>query len=111
MLMLVWMTVIGVVLSVIMFIVNRWVDSKKSIEKEEVYECGFDVFEKSREMNIRFFVVGMLFLLFDLETVILYSWLGGIESIGKKGYIVMIEFIVELVLGYVIVWKRGGLQI
>ena len=76
-----------------------------------VYECGFDPFESSRvPFSVKFFLVGILFLIFDLEISFLFPWGVVSNSIGSWGYWVMIIFLIVLTLGLVYEWALGGLE-
>jgi len=85
-------------------------------EKLTEYECGFPAFEDSRsQFDVRFYLVAILFIIFDLEAAFLFPWAVslGPESqggIGWPGWIAMIVFLGELVLGYVYAWKKGALE-
>ena len=80
-------------------------------EKVSVYECGFDPFESSRiPFNVRFFLVGILFLIFDLEISFLFPWSVVSNQINLLGFWIMILFLIILTLGLIYEWILGGLD-
>lgn len=81
------------------------------IEKVSVYECGFDPFESSRiPFSVRFFLIGILFLIFDLEISFLFPWSVVYNQISLFGYWTMIIFLFILTLGLIYEWMKGGLE-
>ncbi len=75
------------------------------------YECGMPLEETARKRaSIRFYVVAMLFILFDIETAFLYPWAVMFRRMGLFGFGEMLVFLGVLVVGYVYCWRRGGLQ-
>jgi NADH-quinone oxidoreductase subunit A len=79
-------------------------------EKNSVYECGFEPYEDSRNtFEIRFFIVGILFLLFDIEALFIYPWSVNFYVIDSLTFWVMFDFIIELLLGFFYLWQIGGL--
>ena len=84
---------------------------KPSAEKLTEYECGFPAFEDSRsQFDVRFYLVAILFIIFDLEAAFLFPWAVSLEHSGWVGWTAMMIFIGELVLGYIYVWKKGALE-
>ena len=84
---------------------------KPSAEKLTEYECGFPAFEDSRsQFDVRFYLIAILFIIFDLEAAFLFPWAVSLEHTGWVGWTAMIVFIAELVLGYIYVWKKGALE-
>lgn len=80
-------------------------------EKVSVYECGFDPFGDSRQkFEIRFFLVGILFIIFDLEISFLFPWSLVLSDIHIFGYWTMIIFLAILTIGLVYEWLKGGLE-
>ena len=87
--------------------------SKRREEREKMlgYECGFDTIGSIREeYDVKFYMIGMLFIILDLEASYIFPWLVNLERIGGEGIIGMIDFIVELMIGIVYVWRVGGLE-
>ncbi|MFW2830248.1 NADH-quinone oxidoreductase subunit A [Sphingomonas sp. ID0503] len=75
------------------------------------YECGFPAFEDSRaQFDVRFYLVAILFIIFDLEAAFLFPWAVSLREIGWTGWASMMVFLAELALGYVYAWKKGALE-
>ena len=80
-------------------------------DKLAEYECGFPAFEDSRaQFDVRFYLVAILFIIFDLEAAFLFPWAVSLGSIGIAGWAAMMIFLVELTLGFVYAWKKGALE-
>ncbi|MBN9116510.1 MAG: NADH-quinone oxidoreductase subunit A [Pandoraea sp.] len=74
-------------------------------------ECGFEAFEDARmKFDVRYYLVAILFILFDLETAFLFPWGVALRDIGWVGFISMMGFLLELLIGFVFLWKRGALD-
>lgn len=79
--------------------------------KLSVYECGMPEFSDARQRyNVRFYIIAMLFVIFDVETVFLFPWAVAFDVLGIFGLIEMIIFIIILVFGYFYAWKKGALE-
>ncbi len=75
------------------------------------YECGFPAFEDSRaQFDVRFYLVAILFIIFDLEAAFLFPWAVSLGAIGFGGWLAMMIFLAELTLGFVYTWKKGALE-
>ncbi|MBN2644826.1 MAG: NADH-quinone oxidoreductase subunit A [Desulfuromonadaceae bacterium] len=84
---------------------------KYSAVKFAPYECGMPLFGTARErFSVKFYIVAMLFILFDIEAVFLYPWAVVFKRLGMFGFIEMGVFIVILLVGYAYVWKKGALE-
>ena len=80
-------------------------------DKLAEYECGFPAFEDSRaQFDVRFYLVAILFIIFDLEAAFLFPWAVSLGSIGIAGWAAMMIFLIELTLGFVYAWKKGALE-
>jgi len=80
-------------------------------DKLAEYECGFPAFEDSRaQFDVRFYLVAILFIIFDLEAAFLFPWAVSLGSIGVAGWAAMMIFLAELTLGFVYAWKKGALE-
>lgn len=80
-------------------------------EKMAEYECGFPAFEDSRaQFDVRFYLIAILFIIFDLETAFLFPWGVALRDIGWPGFIAMMIFLLEFLLGFAYIWKKGGLD-
>ena len=77
--------------------------------KTSAYECGFENFSDARmQFDIRFYLVAILFIVFDLEIAFLFPWAVVIDSLGVNGLIVMSVFLLILVIGFIYEWKKGA---
>jgi NADH-quinone oxidoreductase subunit A len=84
---------------------------QKDEEKLSPYECGFDAFEDSRmKFDVRYYLVAILFIIFDLEIAFLFPWAVSLDSIGGFGLIAMAIFLTLLVVGFIYEWKKGALE-
>ena len=80
-------------------------------EKLSPYECGFEAFEDARmKFDVRYYLVAILFILFDLEIAFLFPWAVVIREIGTFGFISMMIFLAILVVGFIYEWKKGALD-
>ena len=80
-------------------------------DKLAEYECGFPAFEDSRaQFDVRFYLVAILFIVFDLEAAFLFPWAVSLEQTGIAGWAAMMLFLVELTLGFAYAWKKGALE-
>jgi NADH-quinone oxidoreductase subunit A len=75
------------------------------------YECGIDPVDSARgRYTVRFYIVAILFVVFDVETIFLFPWAVLFKSLGMFGFIEMLVFLLILVVGYVWIWKKGALE-
>ena len=97
---------------VLPMIVSRFTGAHKpTADKLSEYECGFPAFEDSRsQFDVRFYLVAILFIVFDLEAAFLFPWAVSLKHIGWTGWAAMMVFIFELVLGLAYAWKKGALE-
>ncbi len=80
-------------------------------DKLAEYECGFPAFEDSRaQFDVRFYLVAILFIIFDLEAAFLFPWAVTLGYIGVAGWAAMMIFLIELTLGFAYAWKKGALE-
>jgi len=80
-------------------------------EKLSAYECGFEAFSDSRmKFDVRYYLVAILFIVFDLEIAFLFPWAVALKSIGVVGLVAMGLFLAILVVGFVYEWKKGALE-
>ena len=79
--------------------------------KLSAYECGFDAFEDARtKFDVRYYLVAILFIIFDLEIAFLFPWAIALDQIGLAGFIAMMIFLALLVVGFIYEWKKGALD-
>ncbi|MEH6789582.1 NADH-quinone oxidoreductase subunit A [Parasphingorhabdus sp.] len=82
-----------------------------SAEKLSEYECGFPAFEDSRsQFDVRFYLVAILFIIFDLEAAFLFPWAVSLDLTGWVGWSTMMVFLAELIIGFAYAWKVGALE-
>ena len=80
-------------------------------DKLAEYECGFDGFEDARrQFDVRFYLVAILFIVFDLEAAFLFPWAVSLKQTGIFGWGTMVEFLIELAIGFIYAWKIGALE-
>ena len=104
--------IISLGLSVGFILINFLLSPKNpDPEKLSAYECGFDPFEDSRmEFDVRFYLVAILFIIFDLEIAFLFPWAISLGKIGIFGFISMMIFLFILTIGFIYEWKKGALD-
>ena len=84
---------------------------KPDPEKNSPYECGFEAFEDARmKFDVRYYLVAILFILFDLEIAFLFPWAVVLQEIGLFGFLAMMVFLFVLVVGFIYEWKKGALE-
>lgn len=80
-------------------------------EKISAYECGFNAFDDARmKFDVRFYLVAILFIIFDLEVAFLFPWAVAFQDIGAFGFISMLVFLGVLTIGFAYEWKKGALE-
>jgi len=85
--------------------------NRPDAEKNSPYECGFEAFEDARmKFDVRYYLVAILFILFDLEIAFLFPWAVALHDIGATGFWAMMVFLGILVVGFVYEWKKGALD-
>ena len=95
------------------FILINFIFSPKNPDPEKLsaYECGFEAFNDSRmEFDVRFYLVAILFIIFDLEIAFLFPWAISLGKIGLFGFISMMIFLFILTIGFIYEWKKGALD-
>ena len=95
------------------FIVLNFLFSPKNPDPEKLsaYECGFEAFNDSRmEFDVRFYLVAILFIIFDLEIAFLFPWAISLGNLGSLGFWSMMIFLFVLTVGFVYEWKKGALD-
>ena len=104
--------VIGIVLGVVMLSAGSLLSkSKPDLAKNAPYECGFAEFESSHiPFDVRFYLVAILFIIFDLETAFFFPWAIVLRKIGWFGFAAMMLFLGLLVIGFIYEWRRGALE-
>ena len=95
------------------FIALNFIFSPKNPDPEKLsaYECGFEPFDDSRmEFDVRFYLVAILFIIFDLEIAFLFPWAISLGNIGLLGFCSMMIFLFILTIGFIYEWKKGALD-
>ena len=103
---------VALTLSIGFLVLNFLFSPKKpDPEKLSAYECGFEAFGDSRmEFDVRFYLVAILFIIFDLEIAFLFPWAISLGSLGALGFWSMMIFLFILTVGFVYEWKKGALD-
>jgi NADH-quinone oxidoreductase subunit A len=103
---------IGVAFGFVPMVAGKLVGpSRPDPEKLSPYECGFEAFEDTRmKFDVRYYLVAILFILFDLEIAFLFPWAIVLEELGMFGFVAMMIFLGILVVGFVYEWKKGALD-
>lgn len=104
--------VFSIVLSSIILLLSYLLAPQKmDTEKLTAYECGFDPFDDARNpFDVRFYLVAILFIVFDLEASFLFPWAVSLGKIGSLGLWTMTDFLLELTVGFIYAWKIGSLE-
>ena len=104
--------VVGVAIGAIAILAGRFIGpSRPDAQKNAPYECGFEAFEDARmKFDVRYYLVAILFILFDLEIAFLFPWAIALKEIGFAGFLAMMVFLGILVVGFVYEWMKGALE-
>jgi NADH-quinone oxidoreductase subunit A len=97
----------------VLLLVLGWILGPRRPDAEKVspYECGFEAFQDSRtKFDVRYYLVAILFIIFDLEIAFLFPWAVSLDAIGGFGLLSMGVFLAVLVVGFVYEWKKGALE-
>jgi len=85
--------------------------NRPDAEKNSPYECGFEAFEDARmKFDVRYYLVAILFILFDLEIAFLFPWAVALKEVGTTGFVAVAIFLAILVVGFAYEWKKGALD-
>ena len=99
---------LGVVLLLLGMTLGR---GQKDPEKTSPYECGFEAFEDTRmRFDVRYYLVAILFIIFDLEIAFLFPWAVSLDAVGLFGLVSMGIFLAVLVVGFIYEWRKGALE-
>jgi NADH-quinone oxidoreductase subunit A len=104
--------VIGLAVAVIVISLGYFLGTRRpDSEKLSPYECGFESFEDARmKFDVRYYLVAILFIIFDLEIAFLFPWAIVLDQIGLFGFVSMAIFLGILVIGFIYEWKKGALE-
>jgi NADH-quinone oxidoreductase subunit A len=103
---------VGLAIGVVPMVLGRVLGPHRpDSEKLSPYECGFEAFEDARmRFDVRYYLVAILFILFDLEIAFLFPWAVVLEQIGTFGFVSMLIFLAILTVGFFYEWKKGALD-
>jgi NADH-quinone oxidoreductase subunit A len=103
---------VGLAVGVVPLVLGRLLGpNKPDSEKLSPYECGFEAFEDARmRFDVRYYLVAILFILFDLEIAFLFPWAVVLKEIGTFGFLSMLVFLAILTVGFFYEWKKGALD-
>ena len=103
---------LGLVLGTVMFVLGYFLGpNRPDSEKNSAYECGFEAFEDARmKFDVRYYLVAIMFIIFDLEIAFLFPWAVALDGIGMVGFWAMMIFLAVLVVGFIYEWRRGALE-
>ncbi len=103
---------IAIAMAVLMVVASYIVARQRpDSEKDSAYECGFEAFDDARgRFDVRFYLVAILFIIFDLEVAFLFPWAVALSEIGVFGFWSMVVFLAVLTVGFIYEWKKGALE-
>lgn len=106
------MMAVAVVFGIVLANINKWIGPKRpTAEKLSTYESGMEPVRTARErFSVKFYLVAMLFIVFDIEIVFMYPWAVKFKELGMFGFVEMLVFIAILLVGFVYVWRKGALK-
>ena len=104
--------IVGLGLGVLLLSVGSLLaPNRPNPEKLSPYECGFEAFEDARmKFDVRYYLVAILFILFDLEIAFLFPWAVVLQDVGMEGFVAMMIFLLILIVGFAYEWKKGALE-
>jgi NADH-quinone oxidoreductase subunit A len=104
--------VVAALLGLVPRMLGMWLGPRRpDPEKDAPYECGFDAFESARmKFDVRYYLVAILFIIFDLEIAFLFPWAVVLEDLGMAGFLAMSVFLGILVVGFLYEWRKGALE-
>lgn len=106
-----FIAVVGILMPVTLLIARIVRTQSPNREKLMPYECGIDPVDRARgRYTVRYYIIAMLFVVFDLETIFLFPWAVKFKALGVFGLIEMLVFLGILIAGYIWVWKKGALE-
>jgi len=102
----------GLAFGIVMSKASEWFGPKNPTEEKlSTYESGMTPIRSAQErVSVKYYVVAMLFIIFDIEVVFLYPWAVNLRALGMFGFVEMLVFIGILMLGYLYLWKKGALE-
>ena len=109
---IIFFIILGLIMGGLLLIAGRSIGAHRpDPQKNSPYECGFEAFEDARmKFDVRYYLIAILFILFDLEIAFLFPWALVFKQLGMYGFIVMSIFLTILIAGFAYVWKKGALE-
>lgn len=109
---IVFFLLLGCILGAVLVVAGRLLGSHKpDARKNSPYECGFEAFEDARmKFDVRYYLIAIIFILFDLEISFLIPWAIVYKMLGLYGFVIMSVFLLILIVGFIYVWKKGALE-
>ena len=106
------MVALGIAAGLVLVNINRWIGPRRPTEeKQSTYESGMEPVRTARErFSVKFYLVAMLFIVFDIEIAFMYPWAVRFRELGAGGFIEMLVFIAVLLVGYVYILRKGALE-
>lgn len=103
---------VSITLSLVIYFLSFFLITKKAdVEKLTAYECGFNPYDDAKKVfDVRFYLIAILFIVFDIESVFIFPWAVTLDCNFSMGFWTMMEFLFELIVGYVYVWYIGALE-
>lgn len=103
---------IGLLMGMVLLAVGRVLGPHRpDAQKNSPYECGFEAFEDARmQFDVRYYLIAILFIIFDLEIAFFFPWAVALREIGMVGFWAMMIFLVVLVVGFIYEWRKGALE-
>ena len=104
--------IVGMVIGAVLLAVGHLLGpTRPDAQKDSPYECGFEAFEDARmKFDVRYYLVAILFIIFDLEIAFLFPWAVVLDQLGIVGFVAMAVFLGILVVGFIYEWKKGALE-
>lgn len=104
--------VLAITFGIVLANINKWIGPKRPTdEKLSTYESGMEPVKTARErFSIKFYLVAMLFIVFDIEIVFMYPWAVKFKDLGLFGFVEMLVFIGILLVGFVYIWRKGAFK-
>lgn len=109
---IIFFLLLGAILGSVLVVAGRLLGSHKpDAQKNSPYECGFEAFEDARmKFDVRYYLIAIIFILFDLEIAFLFPWALVYKMLGVYGFVIMSVFLLILIVGFIYVWKKGALE-
>ncbi|MBI2994082.1 MAG: NADH-quinone oxidoreductase subunit A [Gammaproteobacteria bacterium] len=103
---------IGAIMGTVLIAVGWFLGPRRpDAEKNSPYECGFEAFEDARmQFDVRYYLIAILFIIFDLEIAFFFPWAVALREIGAAGFWAMMIFLLVLVVGFIYEWRKGALE-